>query len=915
MVLTNKVIPTSVDEKSKKVQWHVLSLDILFEKLKTSASGLTNNEGERRHKEYGSNELTDRGAENPFFVFARQFKSVLVWILAGAGFISYLYEHYIDVYVIGGILLLNAIIGFIQEYRAEQSVRALKKTIVQKAKVLRNDELTEIDSKELVCGDVVVFTDGDRVPADCRLIEADDMRAVEAALTGESTPSDKSVYESKPDDAIGDRNGMVFMGTFIVAGRGKGVVVAIGNETVVGEIARELGEIKRVKSHFSEKSDALAFQMGAIAIILSSIVFLVGYFYRGFPFSEIFLFTIASLVSGIPEGLPAIFAVVLAVGAFRMSKRKALVRSLPVTETIGVVDTIITDKTGTLTENEMTVENIFLPEVEEILVSGSGYEPVGEFKQNGQLISPLEHPALAKLLHVAGRTVSAQLIKEEGDGYRVRGEPTEGALIVLAEKGGIKQGVIDAKDVVIDDVPFQSERRYHAAIVEHPKSNENELFRELYIVGAPELVLDLCDRYVSGKTHKKLTDEEKEFFKSKIEGLAKKSLRVVGCAFKHVPNSHDRFEDKMAADMVFVGIVGMKDPVRKDVPQAVASARLAGVRVIMATGDHQETALSIGREVGLVMKRENPRVVTERELVKLSEKEFEEVVKTVSIFARLSPGMKLRIAETLQKDGHVVAMTGDGVNDAPALKRADVGIAMGMSGTDVAREAAGIVLTDDNFSTIVSAIEEGRRVFENTRQASTYLVTTNFAEHATILATLFLGMPLPLVATQILWLNVVTDGVAGVPLALEPSHNDLMSLPPRRRKENILSFEMIPSLLIIVGVMVAVTISVFLTLLPQGIDVARTGAFAVMTFTQIFNVFNMRSLRQSVFSIGWFSNRAVVWAILIVVLLQVAIFTVPFLSKIFHFAPLPTSTWVIIIALSSLVLWFGELYKFIRYKK
>ncbi len=913
MVETNT--SQSVLEISKKVPWHSLSIVSVFEKVKSGSSGLTKEEAKRRFLTDGPNELTDRGAENPVVVFLRQFKSVLVWILAGAGFISYLYGHYIDVYVIAGILLLNACIGFVQEYRAEQSVRALKKTIVQKAKVLRNDELTEIDSRELVRGDVVVFADGDRVPADCRLIEAHSLRAVEAALTGESVPSDKNVSESKVDDSIGDRHGMVFMGTFIVAGRGKGVVVAIGNETTVGEIATALGNIKRVKSHFSEKSDALAFQMGAIAIVLSAVVFLIGFFYRGFPFSEIFLFTIASLVSGIPEGLPAIFAVVLAVGAFRMSKRKALVRSLPVTETVGVVDTIITDKTGTLTENVMMVEAVRLPEGDEISVSGTGYEPIGEFKQNETLISPLEHTVLAKLLHVAGRTVSAELIKEEGDGYRIRGEPTEGAMIVLAEKGGMKQGVLDAEDVVIDNVPFQSERRYHAVIVEHPRSGESEQFRELYIVGAPEIVLDVCDRYEDDKAHKELTTAKREMVKSHIEALAKRSLRVVGCAYKKVSLTHDRFEDAMATGMVYVGSVGMKDPVRKDVPQAVREARSAGIRVIMATGDHQETALSVAKEVGLVMKGESSRVVTERELLSFSEKEFESTIKTVSLFARLSPQMKLRIAEVLQKEGHVVAMTGDGVNDAPALKRADVGVAMGMSGTDVAREAAGIVLTDDNFATIVSAVEEGRRVFENTRQASTYLVTTNFAEHATILATLFLGMPLPLIATQILWLNVVTDGVAGVPLALEPSHSDLMRRRPRSRKENILSLEMVPFLLIIVIVMVVATLLVFSALLPKGLDVARTGAFAVMTFTQIFNVFNMRSLRQSVFSIGLFSNRAVIWALAVTLSLQVAIFTIPLLRSIFHFASLSMSEWVIIIILSSFVLWFGELYKSVRYKK
>lgn len=897
------------------VPWHALSVDEVFKRVASDQSaGLSSGEVKIRAEKYGKNELSDKQSEGPLVVFFRQFKSVLVYILLLAAVISYIYDHYIDVYVIGFVLVLNACIGFMQEYRAEQAVRALKKTIVQKAKVIRSGERMEIDSRDLVLGDIVLLSDGDRVPADIRLFEAKDVRAVESSLTGESEATTKEVFVSKESDALGDRKGMVFMGTFVVSGKAKGIVVAIGNETAVGEIATALGSIKRTKSHFSEKADLLALQMGGIALCTTLVVFLVGYLYRGFPFEDIFLFTIASLVSGIPEGLPAIFAVVLAAGAHRMSKKRALVRSLPMTETVGVADVIITDKTGTLTENVMMVERIILSNGDVVSVTGTGYEPSGTFEMNKMPIAPLEHFLLKKILHAVGSAPAAELIKE-ANGHRVRGEPTEGALVVLSEKAGISRAVAEAEDVIVDDVPFQSERLYRAAIIEHPKAGGHEPERELYIVGAPEQVLTLCNRTHDGSAYVLLNHAKREEILSGIESMTKDALRVVGVAYKTISRDKHTFDENLAEGMVFAGAIGMRDPVRKDATESVMRAQQAGVRVIMATGDHKGTAFAVGREIGLFKEGQGiSTVYTESELRSLSEEEFRSVVRTCPVFARLSPGMKLRIAETLQEDGHIVAMTGDGVNDAPALKRADVGFAMGKTGTDVAREAAGIVLADDNFATIVSAIEEGRRVFENTKKSSTFLITTSFAEHVTILTTLVLGFPLPLLATQILWLNLVTATPSGVPLALEPSHGFLMKRRPRKASENILSEDIFAMLLIVVVVMASATVFVFALLLPYGVDVARTGAFIVMSSTQLFNILNMRSSRLSIFQIGLFSNRAIVWAVGAVMSLQVIIFTIPAMRSIFHFAALSFANWVFIIIISSSVLWFGELYKLVRYK-
>ncbi len=880
--------------------------DILAE-LKTSREGLSVGEAQRRLAQYGPNEIPDKGGANPLIIFLKQFNSALVYILILAAVISFFAGHAIDAYVIAFIIVANAVIGFVQEYKAERAVRELKKAVVLKAQVYRDEELIEIDSSGLVPGDVVLIEAGQKIPADVRLLEVREFQTVEAALTGESVPVFKTTDNMVPDTALIDRKNMAWMGTFATAGEALGVVVATGARTVIGGIATSLGEIKDPNTHFQVKIKVLATQMAIVAIVGASVIFVIGFFFKELGFIQIFLFAIAALVSGIPEGLPAILTIVLAAGAYRMAKRNALIKYLPATETLGVASTIITDKTGTLTQNSMLVEKVVLASGTEAAVQGNGWEPKGDFLVGGENFLPLEHMDMAKMLHIASLCNKSHLTKE-GDAFVVSGDPTEAALLVLAKKAGVDREHLSGIEKVVYDVPFSSEKKFRASLVE-VVGKSGEVERWIYAVGAPEELIARCATYSHDGERKNLTDHKLADFHHQIDLMTDQALRTLALAFCKAPAGGEITHEDFA-DGVLVGVVGMRDPIRPDVPEAIAKARNAGIKVIMATGDHRGTAFAIAREVGLIDgDKPDGLVYTQNDLEKMSEAEFSAAVERALVFARLTPNMKLRIAEALQAKGQVIAMTGDGVNDAPALKKADIGIAMGIAGTDVARESADMVLADDNFASIVNAIEEGRTVFINTRQASTFLITTNFAENVTIICTMLMGLPLPLITTQILWLNLVTDGVSGTPLAFEPVHKGVLDEGVRDRSENILNKTMAPFLVLIVGLMTLGTVAVFSLLLDEGIEKARTGAFAVMAFTQVFNVFNMRSLKHSVFEIGFFGNKYLLWGVLASFVLTLTVLYLPWLQHVFTFVSLDISELLLIIGFSSLVLWFGEIYK------
>ena len=886
------------------LNWHTKSKKEIFNKLQTSEKGLTNQEAEKRLRETGLNKISKKKKTPQILNFLKQFKSPLIYILFVAMIISFIFDHLIDAYVILAVVLINASIGFIQERKAERAIDALEKLIISYAKVYRNQEIKKIPSEEIIPGDIIILDEGDKVPADARLLEIKNLRTQESSLTGESFPEEKQLNILDKNVSLGDRTNMVFMSTIIVSGNAKAVVVATANKTAIGQVAESIQEIVQPKMHFNEKVNELAIYMAIFASIGAVLTFIVGFFINKLEFFEIFLFTIASLVSGIPEGLPAVLIIVLAIGARRMAKRNAVIRHLPAVETLGVATVIATDKTGTITQNSITVEKIITPEGD-FSVTGDGWQPIGRFFQNKKPINPLKIPILNKILNISALCNKGNLLRKDRS-YEIIGDPTEVSLIVLAKKAGMDKQRLSEK--IIDDFAFSSELKFRASLIESPSNKKH-----LYAVGAFETILKRSLYFIKNNKKIKLDFKTKELFLKKAELLAKKGMRVLALAYRNLPNQTNSISENLVNNLIFTGLVGMKDPPRPAIKQAIQKARSAGIRIILKTGDHKETAIAIAKEIGLVKGK--VEALTETDLENLSKKEFNEVVKKVDVFARVTPKMKMKIVKALQDQGEIVAMTGDGVNDAPSLKKADIGIAMGIIGTDVARESSEIVLTDDNFSSIVDAIEEGRIVFQNVRQTSFYLITTNVAEDITIVSSLIMGLPLPMLPIQLLYLNLVTDGVNDIALATEPGHHDVLNQPPRNKKERILNKELIPLLVLTSGLMVLGTLPLFIHFIPQGIDKARTVTFVSMPMFQLFNVFNMRSLKKSLFKIGIFSNKWVTWGLIVSFLAMLGIIYLPWIKDIFQFVPLSLAEFGIITLIASSVFIAGEIYKFIKYRE
>ncbi len=882
--------------------YHTKTKKEIFQELETSENGLTREQAKKRLIEFGLNKISKKKKTSQIFIFLKQFNSPLIYILFVAMIISFIFHHLIDAYVILAVVLINGAIGFVQERKAERAIDALQKLIISYAKVYRNNQIMKIPSKEVVPGDIIFLEEGDKVPADAYIFEMKNFRTQESSLTGESFPQEKNMKVLSESITLPDRTNMVFMSTLVVSGEAKAIVVATANKTEIGQVAESIQEIVQPKMHFNEKVNQLAVQMAIFAGIGAVIIFLIGFFINKLEFFDIFLFTIASLVSGIPEGLPAVLIIVLAIGARRMAKRNAVIRHLPAVETLGVATIIATDKTGTLTQNSITVEKIITSEGE-FSVTGNGWLPVGRFFYNKTPINPLKDSVLKKLLFISTLCNKGNLLRKDGE-YEITGDPTEVALLVLGKKAGLDKQRLDEK--VIDDFAFSSDLKFRASLVKSPSNKKH-----LCVVGAFETVLKNSSYFIESNKKLKLNNKTREEFLAKAEKLAKKGMRVLALAYKDLPNYADSASKDLVNNLIFVGLVGMKDPPRPEIKQAIEKAKNAGIRIIMKTGDHKETAIAIAKEIGLVKGK--VQALTEKDLTKLSEEEFKEAVKNINIFARVTPKMKSKIITTLQEQGEIVAMTGDGVNDAPALKGADIGIAMGIIGTDVARESSEMILTDDNFASIVSAVEEGRIVFRNVRQTSFFLITTNVAEHVTIVASLAMGLPLPMLPIQILYMNLVTGGVVDVTLAMEPGHHDVLNEPPKDKNERILNKELIPLLLLMSGLMVMGTIPLFMHFLPD-IDKARTVAFVSMSMFQLFNVFNMRSLKKSLFKIGIFSNKWLTWGLIVSFLAMLGTIYLPWIKDIFQFVPLSVAEFGLITLIASSVFVVGEIYKLVRYR-
>lgn len=892
------------------MKFHSQSPEEALKNLQSSVNGLDSETVKKNRVKYGWNEIPEKGKTHWIWILLRQFKNLLVAILMVAAAISWYIGDILDVYVILGIVLLNASIGFFLEQKAERAISALKKMMVVKARVLRNGHSKIVMARELVPGDIVVLEEGDSIPADCRIIEAKNLRCIEASLTGESVPVGKQTEALPKNTGLADQDNMLFKGTFVASGYAKALVSGTGMDTAIGDIADSLSAIKTDKTNFQKKTAILATQMSVLAIVSAIILFVLGSYFSDLTKEELMLISIAALVAAIPEGMPAILTLVLAIGSHRMTKRNVVIRQLNSVETLGAVTVIITDKTGTLTQNKLSVKRIMQADEQEFKVEDDEISLIGNSDQNSTKIDLQKNTNLDKLLQIAALSNNSEIKhNKEKNTDEIVGDPTEGALKVMASIGGIVLANLD-KCKKIDDLPFNSKLKYRATLLENTNG------RELYVIGAPEKILELSGRILDKEGVKTKEEADEKKVRSKIDEWSNAAMRVIGLAYGTMDSKTGRILEKDVSDLIFVGIVCMIDPPRPDVSQSITKCRNAGIRVIMATGDHINTAMAIARETGIISdrKQNETQAMSETDLLDLDENKFSEAIQKIDVFARLSPRMKLKIASHLQAKGELIAMTGDGVNDAPALKKADVGVSMGIMGTDVARDASDVVLADDNFSTIVNAVEEGRIVFTNVRQTSFFLITTNFASLSILLVLVAMGYPIALTATQILWLNLVTDGVADLALAAEKGHGDELSEKPVHKNENILTAKALPILLLIALFMMGLSLVTYFYYLPKGIETARTMVFIVMASSQLFNLYNMRALKKSVFEIGFFSNPYINISMVFSFAILIGIIEIPFFSKLFNFVLVDPWEFTILIAISSVVLWTGELFKLIMKK-
>ena len=781
--------------------WHTLPVETVVQKLGTDLQrGLSTAEAARRLAEFGPNELQAAHRISPWTLLIEQFKNVLIIILLIATAVSALLGEGVDAIAIAVIVLFAVGLGFIQEYRAERAIEALRQMAAPTATVIRDGEENEVAAREVVPGDITLLRAGDKVPADARLVEAINLQVEEAALTGESVPVEKHIAPL-PDAglALGDRKNVVYAGTAATYGRGSAVIVATGMQTEFGKIAQLLQTVETGKTPLQENLDKVGSLLARAAFVIVAIIVALGLF-RGQPFIEMLLFGVALAVAVVPEALPAVVTISLAIGVQRMVKRHALVRRLPAVETLGSTSVICSDKTGTLTKDEMTVRRIYVAG-KMLEVSGAGYDPHGEFSSNGSVLEPATFKPLITLLQ-AGNLASDAHIAHQDNRWVIKGDPTEGALVVVADKAGLKKHDVDAQFPRIGEIPFTSETKRMTTL---HRSGEGGV---AYSKGAPEIILESCVRQLTESGEAQLDAAEKEKILATAQQLAAEALRVLAVASKANPAIEDA-----EREMTFLGLIGMIDPPRPEAKAAIRTCEEAGIRVIMITGDHPLTAQAVARELGLL---KTGRVVTGAELEAMSETDFERQVDTIEVYARVSPAHKLRVVTALQKQGHIAAMTGDGVNDAPALKKADIGIAMGITGTDVTKEAAAMTLTDDNFASIVAAVEEGRGIFGNIKKYLMYLLSSNIGEIILMAGATLLGMPLPLETVQILYINLATDGLPALALAVDPPERDLMRRPPRNPRQGIFTRPMV-SLMLMGGIwLAAVNLGLFAWALATG---------------------------------------------------------------------------------------------------
>ncbi|MHB0870958.1 MAG: cation-translocating P-type ATPase [Chloroflexota bacterium] len=886
-------------------RWHQLDVDRLLSALATSLDGLSEEEANRRLERYGPNELAAGERALPITILLRQLRSPLVYILLAAAVATILLGQYVDTGVILAVVVLNTVVGFVQEYKAEQALRALARMMVPRATVLRDGEEREIDSRRLVPGDVVLLESGARVPADLRLLRAVDLQADESTLTGESVPVTKATEPiPDPDLPIGDRINMAFMGTSVVRGRGAGLVVETGTHTIFGRISAQVGRVGEVKSPLQLRLDRFS-QVIALAVLgVTALVFVLG-LSLGESLAAVFLTAVATAVATVPEGLPVTITVALAVGVWRMAQRNAIVRKLPAVETLGSTTVICSDKTGTLTRNEMTVTSIYAGG-RSYAVTGSGYEPEGQILYEGVEVDLARHPELELTLRIGMLANESSVYREDGR-YRPHGDPTEVALLVAARKGGLREEREKEDYPQLDEIPFESDRQYMATLHDHRGQ------RLVFVKGAPERVLAMCERALLWDAMA-VAGLDREDVLRESQGLASRGLRLLAMAYRVAPPGTEELDHRdVERGLTFVGLQGMIDPPRPEAIEAVARCRQAGIRTVMITGDHRVTAEAVARQMGIA---ESPasHTIDGRELEAMDDEELSARVHWVSVYARAAPQHKLRIVQQLRRHEEVVAVTGDGVNDAPALKQADIGVAMGVTGTDVAKEASDMVLADDNFATIYAAVEEGRVVFDNIRKVIMFLIPTGLGLVLTVIVSMALLLPLPFLPSQAIWINLVTNGTQDVAMAFEPAEGDVGQRPPRSPREGVVTRLMAERVILVGLVLLAGTLGLFVWQLRSGasLEHARTVAVTTMVLFQNFQIFNSRSFTRSAFRMNPLSNRFLFASIVAALGLHIiALYWAP-LQFVLRLEPLAADTWLVIVAVAASVLLVVELDKAIR---
>ena len=883
--------------------WHTLEVDAAAASVRSSPTGLAAAEAARRLSEHGPNELQSHKSASAWETFVDQFKNVLILILLSATIVSGFLGHTLEATVITIIVLFAVMLGFIQEHRAGRALEALRKMAAPTARVVRDGEEVVVPARELVPGDVVVVRMGDRVPADARVLQSINLTVDEAALTGESVPVEKTAAAlAEAALPVGDRRNMMYAGTTAAYGRGRALVIATGMATEFGQIARLVESVDAGRTPLQENLDRLGAALGKAALVVVAIVVAVG-LGRGLPVIDMFMFGIALAVAVVPEALPAVVTISLAIGVRRMVKRNALVRRLPIVETLGSTSVICSDKTGTLTKNEMTVRQVCVNR-DVLEFSGTGYDPAGDLIQDGRVVEP--SPAVQLLLRAAVLASDARLIHRDGR-WTIDGDATEGALLVAATKARLDLGALTDEEPRVAEIPFTSDRRRMTTL--HGAAPA----LVAYSKGAAEDIIAGCSRQFLPGGDVPLTDADREWFREVEQRMAGNGLRVLAVARKQAASTADA-----ESDMTLLGLVAMLDPPRTEARLAVETCKQAGIRAVMITGDHPLTARTVAQELGMLTSH---RVVTGRDLGAMSDDALASEVGDIAVYARVSPADKLRVVTAWQTRGNIVAMTGDGVNDAPALKKADIGIAMGITGTDVSKEAAGMTLLDDNFATIVAAVEEGRVVFGNIKKYLMYLLSCNVGEIVLLAGAVIVGLPMPLTAVQILYVNLATDGLPALALAVDPPDEDLMQRKPRDPRIGVFTRPVV-AMLLVAGLWSGLAnMTLFIWLLERGRAMEEVMAltFVTLVLIQFFNAYNCRSDRRSIlrrpFANRWL-NLAVAWE----VVLLVAIIYVPFFQPAFGTFSLTLADWVLVAALAFSIVpviqtvkfmarrgWFGEL--------